>query len=242
MALPVLALVGVLTLPVRSTAEFTSPRIVQIIHSSDLGVPDSRTTRLYALNKGSESNIQKGDIVNVYREKKFVFKTTNPLRIFLEIITITESHNGTSLGHFTANDGVFEDPVVRVKVAMTGDFLVPRLSLDSSLLFDPGSFQLKPVILAEFQNVAYFIRFHNPSKLIIEGHTDSDGDELYNNVLSTRRAEAVRQTLISEYVFILPSMLEAKGFGEERPLVENDSEENNSLNRRIEVVVWWENL
>lgn len=228
---------------VPALAEFTPPRIVEIINPSDWGIPEaSRRQRLYAINKGAESNILKGDIVNVYREKRFVYKTANPLRIFLGILTITESHDGTSIGHFTVNDGVLEDPVVRVKVAMKGDFLVPRLTLDSSLLFDQGSFDLKPGILAEFQNVADFIRFHGPSKLIIEGHTDSDGDEDYNSTLSTRRAEAVRQTLITEYDFIGNEMLEARGYGEERPLVENDSDENKALNRRIEVVVWWKNL
>jgi len=37
-------------------------------------------------------------------------------------------------------------------------------------------------------------------------------------------------------------MLEAKGCGEERPLYDNDTDENKSLNRRIEFVVWWEDL
>lgn len=230
-------------LPVAARGEFTPPRIIRIINPTDSGIPESsRNQRLYAISKGLESNIHKGDIVNVYREKRFVYQSANPLRIFLGILTIIESHDGTSIGHFTVSDGVLEDPVVRVKVAMKGDFLVPRLTLDSSLLFDQGSFDLKPGILAEFQNVADFIRFHGPSKLIIEGHTDSDGDEDYNNTLSLRRAEAVRQTLINEYDFIGPGMLEAKGYGEERPLVENTTEESKALNRRIEVVVWWENL
>ncbi|HJP30405.1 MAG TPA: OmpA family protein [Candidatus Latescibacteria bacterium] len=109
-------------------------------------------------------------------------------------------------------------------------------------LFDQGSADLKAGILGEFQNVADFIRFHKPSKLIIEGHTDSDGDDEYNNDLSQRRAEAVRETMISQYEFIGPAMLEARGYGEERPLFENTSPENKSLNRRIEIVVWWEDL
>ena len=242
-AISVGAAVAALLLPLPSVAQFTPPRIVQIINSSDWGVPDlPQRQRLYAINKGSESNIQKGDIVNVYREKRFIYETTSPLRIFLGIITITESHDGASVGRFTLNDAILEDPIVRVKVAMKGDFLVPRLTLDSSLLFDQGSAELKPGILAEFKNVADFILYHKPSKLIIEGHTDADGDEIYNTDLSLRRAEAVRQTLIAEYDFIRPAMLEARGYGEERPLADNDTDMNKALNRRIEVVVWWEDL
>ncbi len=42
-------------------------------------------------------------------------------------------------------------------------------------------------MLQEFLNVANFIRFHKPSELIIEGHTDGDGDQDYNQALSERR-------------------------------------------------------
>ena len=48
----------------------------------------------------------------------------------------------------------------------------------------------------------------------------------------------VRQYLIDNYEFIKPSMVEAKGYGEERPLVDNTTRENKTLNRRIEVIVW----
>jgi outer membrane protein OmpA-like peptidoglycan-associated protein len=78
--------------------------------------------------------------------------------------------------------------------------------------------------------------------LIIEGHTDSDGDSDYNDRLSQLRAEAVRELMISQFEFIDPSVLVAKGYGEDRPLVANDSAKNKALNRRIEFVVWWEGV
>ncbi len=229
-------------LPRQIAAEFEPPRIIEVTNPSDWGIDQaSADQRLYVIDKGIESNMNKGDIVSVYRERRFAFKTAAPLRIFIGEITIIESHQGTSIGRFTVNDGALEDPVVRVKVAMEGDFLVPRLILDSSLLFDSGSAALKAGIIGEFENVANFIKFQTPSKLI-EGHTDSDGDEDYNNNLSLQRAGAVREMLISEYEFITPDMLEAKGYGEERPLYDNDTDENKSLNRRIEFVIWWEDL
>jgi outer membrane protein OmpA-like peptidoglycan-associated protein len=113
------------------------------------------------------------------------------------IITITESHVGQSIGNFTVNDDVLDDPIVRIKVARKGDFLVPRLILDSSLLFDLGSDELKPGVLQEFLNVANFIRFHKPSKLIIEGHTDGDGDQDYNQALSERRTRGANAAIDS---------------------------------------------
>jgi outer membrane protein OmpA-like peptidoglycan-associated protein len=66
----------------------------------------------------------------------------------------------------------------------------------------------------------------------IEGHTDNRGPNLPNEKLSQRRAESVMKYLIKEGID--PSRLEAKGWGEERPLVKNDSEENMQINRRVE--------
>ena len=114
--------------------------------------------------------------------------------------------------------------------------------MDSNMLFDRGSAELKQGILAEFKDVAEFIRSQKPSKLIIEGHTNSDGDSDYNDRLSQLRAEAVRELMISQFEFIDPSVLVAKGYGEDRPLVANDSAKNKALNRRIEFVVWWEGV
>lgn len=75
----------------------------------------------------------------------------------------------------------------------------------------------------------------NPDlKIIIEGHTDNMGDAIHNKKLSNDRANAVLNNLIS--LGINKSRLTAKGFGAERPLVANDSEENKAKNRRVELV------
>lgn len=71
-------------------------------------------------------------------------------------------------------------------------------------------------------------------KIIIEGHTDNTGDAAHNKNLSADRANAVMAALISQN--IAKSRLSAKGFGAERPLVANDSEDNKAKNRRVELV------
>ena len=48
----------------------------------------------------------------------------------------------------------------------------------------------------------------------------------------------VKQYLVATYPFITPAMIESKGYGEQRPVVNNDTPENKALNRRIEVLVW----
>ena len=152
-------------------------------------------------------------------------------------MTITESQTGSSMGHFTPNANI-DQPIIKFKAPIKGDIVVPRLIIDSGVLFDPGKADLKPGAGQEFAKVAGFVQNFAPNKIVIEGHTDSDGEENANQLLSDNRAESVRQFLINAYSFILPGMIKAKGFGEQQPIVENSSPENKALNRRIEVVVW----
>lgn len=69
-------------------------------------------------------------------------------------------------------------------------------------------------------------------KLEIQGHTDDRGSDSYNKSLSDQRAAAVRKYLVSHGV--PPERLESKGYGEERPIVDNDNDENRALNRRVQ--------
>ena len=113
-----------------------------------------------------------------------------------------------------------------------------KLKIDSSVLFDPGLATLQgQTVREELDKVAQFVRAFSPSKLTIEGHTDSDDEEAANQALSVQRAEMIRGFLISNYEEITPNMVTARGYGESRPIVTNDSPENRALNRRIEIVV-----
>jgi len=76
----------------------------------------------------------------------------------------------------------------------------------------------------------------NPQmKVLIEGHTDSTGAEDYNMGLSIRRAQAVKDFMVSQG--IAKERLSIKGFGETQPLVSNDTKEGRAENRRVEFVV-----
>ena len=230
-----------LTVPLAALArKFDPPRIIAIIHERDTGASTSGQTdegTLYYMNKGQETNLSRGEILNVYREKQIHPSIPRPLRIFIGTMTITESQTGSSMGHFTPNANI-DQPIIKFKAPIKGDIVVPRLIIDSGVLFDPGKADLKPGAGQEFAKVAGFVQNFAPNKIVIEGHTDSDGEENANQLLSDNRAEVVRQFLINAYSFILPGMIEAKGFGENQPIVENSSPENKALNRRIEVVVW----
>lgn len=71
-------------------------------------------------------------------------------------------------------------------------------------------------------------------KITIEGHTDNTGDASHNKKLSNDRASSVLTSLVAQGID--KSRLSAKGFGAERPLVANDSEDNKAKNRRVELI------
>ena len=111
--------------------------------------------------------------------------------------------------------------------------MIPNLKIDSSVVFQPGQVGLQvQAVKGELDKVVQFVRVFNASKLIVEGHTDSDGDERQNQALSEQRAGMIRDFLIDNYEEITAEMVEAKGYGETQPDVNNDSPENKARNRR----------
>jgi outer membrane protein OmpA-like peptidoglycan-associated protein len=76
---------------------------------------------------------------------------------------------------------------------------------------------------------------HPDLKISIEGHTDSDGEESANQLLSEERAITVMNTM--ETLGISPDRLSTKGFGESKPVDTNSSAEGKANNRRVEFVM-----
>jgi len=103
-----------------------------------------------------------------------------------------------------------------------------RFGVNSSVI-NPSSYE----VLTNVETVAS--RCSN-TVIRIEGHTDADGSQAYNLELSKRRARAVIGYLIQKG--IPQKRLDAKGYGEKKPIASNASAEGKSLNRRIEFVVF----
>lgn len=211
-------------------AAFNPPVVVRSV--------DSAQGRLYFIDRGLDANIKVGDVLNVFREVTLRGEP-QPLRIQLGTMKITACEEGISLGRFIADTGIAGNPMIRMKIPVRDDLVIPKLKIDSSVLFQPGLATLQgQVVQEELDKVVQFVRSFSPSKLVIEGHTDSDGDEDANQTLSVQRAEMVRDYLVNNYTEITAAMVSAEGFGETRPMVSNDTPENRALNRRIEIVVW----
>jgi len=152
---------------------------------------------------------------------------------------VATSQPGISLGKFIPDAETGTNPMIRIMSPMKADLVIPKLKIDSSVLFQPVAAALQgQVVQGELDKVAQFVRSFSPSKLIVEGHTDSDGDDEANQALSELRAGMIKDYLINNYEEITPDMVDAQGYGETRPIVTNDTPENMALNRRIEIVVW----
>ena len=83
--------------------------------------------------------------------------------------------------------------------------------------------------------ISGIILAHPGLKLEVEGHTDSVGSDDYNQVLSERRANAVRDFLVQEG--ISPASITARGLGKSDPVASNTTAAGRQMNRRVEMVV-----
>ncbi|MFA0961793.1 OmpA family protein [Roseivirga sp. BDSF3-8] len=106
----------------------------------------------------------------------------------------------------------------------------------NNIFFDFDKSSLKPESYPELNRTAEVLK-NNPSvKIEIAGHTDNIGSDAYNQRLSERRANSVKQYLLNKG--IAADRLVAKGYGESRPIATNDQEvEGRELNRRVEMKI-----
>ncbi|HHJ19858.1 MAG TPA: OmpA family protein [Gammaproteobacteria bacterium] len=114
--------------------------------------------------------------------------------------------------------------------------VVQHMTLDGEALFATNSASLTSTGKAAVDNVVEQLRgFDKVRTITITGHTDSRGSAAYNQKLSERRANAVRDYLISQGVN--PALLSAVGMGEEAPVADNNTEEGRQQNRRVDIDV-----
>ena len=108
-----------------------------------------------------------------------------------------------------------------------------RVELDVKFDFDRDT--IRPEFRQDIQSLAEFMSTYPSVTTTVEGHTDSIGAESYNQGLSERRANSVRQALIDEGVD--SSRINAVGHGEARPIADNATDEGRAMNRRVEAEV-----
>ncbi|AGA86836.1 OmpA family protein [Stutzerimonas stutzeri] len=109
-----------------------------------------------------------------------------------------------------------------------------RVELDVKFDFDKS--RVREESYSDIKNLADFMQQYPQTSTTVEGHTDSVGTDQYNQRLSERRAEAVRNVLVNEYG-VEGGRVNSVGYGESRPVADNSTEEGRQINRRVEAEV-----
>ena len=103
------------------------------------------------------------------------------------------------------------------------------------ITFDSGKASIKPESYGTLNDIATVLKENPGVSVKIVGHTDSDGDDALNLDLSRRRAESVKNELVSKFG-LDASRMQTEGAGESKPVAPNDSPANKAMNRRVEFI------
>ena len=115
-----------------------------------------------------------------------------------------------------------------------------RIELSSDVLFDFDKADLLPKAIPELEKVSTVLKSYPNASCSIEGHTDNKGLKEYNQKLSERRADSVKNWLLAHGV---SSRMTIRGWGATKPVAPNtfpngrDNPEGRQKNRRVEIVV-----
>jgi len=127
-----------------------------------------------------------------------------------------------------------EDELPGATVERVGEGI--QVTFDSGILFDFDSYALRTAARENLTNLAASLNRYPDSEVLIVGHTDSRGEDAYNQRLSDNRAGAAKSYLVQQGVDA--TRVRAMGMGESEPVDTNDTDEGRQANRRVEVAIF----
>lgn len=132
-------------------------------------------------------------------------------------------------------------PPAKVTLAVAQTDRGVMVWLPDTVLFEFGKASLDLAEAAPYlDRVAELLRNKTSADLLLEGHTDNVGAAAFNQALSQRRADAVRDALLARAV--PQARMKSLGVGLSKPLAPNDTETGRKLNRRVEIILLGEKL
>ena len=196
-------------------------------------------------NGKTDRSVSREEIVQNYKEAALE-KGGNILyeRAYLLTFTLTRKDGGTTWAFLSAGDGSYNLDIIdeaTFKKQLTFDAKEMKRALDEEgyvaiygISFDIDRAVLKLGAEEVLIEMVKLMKNNPDLKIEIQGHTDNTGSADHNLDLSTRRAETVKKFLLA-YGIEAPRMV-PKGYGEEKPVAPNDTEEGRAMNRRVELV------
>jgi len=179
------------------------------------------TIRIMATKRSIKCYVDEERVANVPKVENF-----NPVGFRLYQRPYNDPKNPTLFRGFRFAEG---GKSMREQLDETGKIIT------HGILFDTDSYTIKAESFKTLREIGKLLQDDPDLRLSIEGHTDSDGSDEHNLTLSQNRANSVRDYLIATYN-IKPDHLEAKGWGESKPIDTNKTAEGKANNRRVELV------
>lgn len=111
-----------------------------------------------------------------------------------------------------------------------------KITFGSDILFDVDKYNLKSSTKRDLDEFSKTLQKYEDTKIVIEGHADATGSDDHNLRLSKQRADAVAEYLESRGVKAV--RIDEKGYGEEQPIGDNNTEAGRQQNRRVEIAIF----
>ena len=140
---------------------------------------------------------------------------------------------GGLIGHYMDQQAKDLSKIPGVKAERIGDEI--KVTWESAILFDFASSSLKTESQTNLKQMCDVLNDYPETELVVSGHTDSKGSDSYNETLSKRRADAVGEFLI--YHQVAQNRVKTMGYGENRPVAPNDTDDGRAQNRRVEIEI-----
>ncbi len=140
---------------------------------------------------------------------------------------------GGLIGNYLDKQAKEIDAIPGADVERRDDALLVNFA--GGILFDTNSSSLSPGGIDRLRTFAQTVSKYPKQRLIVKGHTDSQGDDRYNQKLSEERADSVRNYLVAEGVS--SARVTAVGFGSKLPVATNATAEGRQQNRRVEIEI-----
>ena len=124
------------------------------------------------------------------------------------------------------------------KVDAKGCYVVLKeaKSIRLDVQFASNSTVVNAKYFPQIKKVAAFLKEYPKASVVIEGHTDDSGSAAYNQSLSEKRAQAIATVLTTE-LGVAANRVSAIGYGEEKPLLNNNTAANREANRRVVAII-----
>ena len=203
-----------------------------IAQSAYLAMENARLAQAHAAAKADDARVAAGQVerdqimlaARTQEADKAKLAAVNSKQVADSALNQRDQANEETARVQAELDSLKATPTPRGMVLTLGD-----------VLFDTGRAELKSGAGRKLDQLAQFLVEHPDRRVQIDGFTDSVGTDSYNEELSQRRANTVREALISRG--IESSRIGTEGYGKSYPVANNNDSGGRQLNRRVEVVI-----